>query len=85
MVAPPVTAESVAVSDTYEAQEEVVSQELGPLPLRLFVNGKNVDVKVDVRTTFLGCQRETLPLTGTKKAAIMACLASITKFRQRHL
>jgi xanthine dehydrogenase YagT iron-sulfur-binding subunit len=39
----------------------------GAIPVRLRVNGKQLDLKVDPRTTLLDCLRETMSLTGTKK------------------
>jgi len=39
----------------------------GAIPLRLRVNGKDLSIEVDPRTTLLDGLRETLTLTGTKK------------------
>jgi xanthine dehydrogenase YagT iron-sulfur-binding subunit len=39
----------------------------GAIPVRLQVNGKQLDLRVDPRTTLLDCLRETISLTGTKK------------------
>ena len=37
------------------------------IPVRLAVNGKNYDLRIDPRTTLLDCLREHLQLTGSKK------------------
>ena len=39
----------------------------GAIPVSLQVNGKQLDLHVDPRTTLLDCLRETISLTGTKK------------------
>jgi xanthine dehydrogenase YagT iron-sulfur-binding subunit len=39
----------------------------GAIPISLQVNGKQLDLHVDPRTTLLDCLRETISLTGTKK------------------
>jgi xanthine dehydrogenase YagT iron-sulfur-binding subunit len=39
----------------------------GAIPVRLLVNGKQLDLQIDPRTTLLDCLRETISLTGTKK------------------
>jgi xanthine dehydrogenase YagT iron-sulfur-binding subunit len=39
----------------------------GAIPVSLRVNGKQLDLQVDPRTTLLDCLRETMSLTGTKK------------------
>jgi xanthine dehydrogenase YagT iron-sulfur-binding subunit len=39
----------------------------GAIPVRLRVNGKQLDLQIDPRTTLLDCLRETISLTGTKK------------------
>jgi xanthine dehydrogenase YagT iron-sulfur-binding subunit len=39
----------------------------GAVPIRLSLNGKVHDLRIDPRTTLLDCIRETLALTGTKK------------------
>jgi xanthine dehydrogenase YagT iron-sulfur-binding subunit len=39
----------------------------GAVPVSLRVNGKQLDLQVDPRTTLLDCLRETVSLTGTKK------------------
>ncbi len=39
----------------------------GAIPVTLRVNGKELDVHVDPRTTLLDCLREIISLTGTKK------------------
>ncbi|HEY4048148.1 MAG TPA: 2Fe-2S iron-sulfur cluster-binding protein [Acidobacteriaceae bacterium] len=39
----------------------------GAIPVNLRVNGKQLDVQVDPRTTLLDCLRENASLTGTKK------------------
>ena len=39
----------------------------GAIPVSLRVNGKQLDLEVDPRTTLLDCLRETISLTGTKK------------------
>jgi xanthine dehydrogenase YagT iron-sulfur-binding subunit len=39
----------------------------GAVPVRLRVNGKDVNLKIDPRTTLLDCLRESMQLTGTKK------------------
>ncbi len=37
------------------------------IPVSLRVNGKQLDLQIDPRTTLLDCLRETISLTGTKK------------------
>ena len=50
------------------APETASAEEVeGAIPLRLRVNGKEVQIKVDPRTTLLDGLRETIHLTGTKK------------------
>jgi xanthine dehydrogenase YagT iron-sulfur-binding subunit len=39
----------------------------GAIPVTLRVNGKQLDLQIDPRTTLLDCLRETVSLTGTKK------------------
>src|ERR1700758_1295571 len=39
----------------------------GAVPIRLRINGKDHELRVDPRTTLLDCLRETISLTGTKK------------------
>ena len=39
----------------------------GAVPIRLRINGKDHDLRIDPRTTLLDCIRETVELTGTKK------------------
>jgi xanthine dehydrogenase YagT iron-sulfur-binding subunit len=39
----------------------------GAIPVSLRVNGNQLDLQVDPRTTLLDCLRETMSLTGTKK------------------
>jgi xanthine dehydrogenase YagT iron-sulfur-binding subunit len=39
----------------------------GAIPISLRVNGKQLDLQIDPRTTLLDCLRETISLTGTKK------------------
>jgi xanthine dehydrogenase YagT iron-sulfur-binding subunit len=46
------------------AGEEAVA---GAIPVSLRVNGKQLDLEIDPRTTLLDCLRETISLTGTKK------------------
>jgi xanthine dehydrogenase YagT iron-sulfur-binding subunit len=53
-MAPPATA---TVGETIE----------GAIPVSLRVNGKQLDLEIDPRTTLLDCLRETISLTGTKK------------------
>jgi xanthine dehydrogenase YagT iron-sulfur-binding subunit len=39
----------------------------GAIPVSLRINGKQLDLQIDPRTTLLDCLRETVSLTGTKK------------------
>ena len=39
----------------------------GAIPVSLRVNGKDLELQLDPRTTLLDCLRETISLTGTKK------------------
>ena len=55
--APPVAPAETSTSETIE----------GAIPVRLRVNGKQLDLEIDPRTTLLDCLRETISLTGTKK------------------
>ncbi len=51
-----------------QAAEVAGAEEIeGAVALRLHVNGKDVQIKVDPRTTLLDGLRETIHLTGTKK------------------
>lgn len=43
----------------------------GAVPVALRINGKDHQLRIDPRTTLLDCLRETVALTGTKKAVIM--------------
>jgi xanthine dehydrogenase YagT iron-sulfur-binding subunit len=54
------TAPPVAPAETTETIE-------GAIPVSLRVNGKQLDLEIDPRTTLLDCLRETISLTGTKK------------------
>jgi xanthine dehydrogenase YagT iron-sulfur-binding subunit len=56
MPPPPVTAPGTAV-------EKIE----GAIPVSLRINGKQIQVQIDTRTTLLDCLRETVSLTGTKK------------------
>jgi xanthine dehydrogenase YagT iron-sulfur-binding subunit len=47
-----------------EANSETIQ---GAIPVSLRVNGKQLELQVDPRTTLLDCLRETINLTGTKK------------------
>jgi len=53
----PMTPADVTAAETIE----------GAIPVSLRVNGKQLDLRVDPRTTLLDCLRETISLTGTKK------------------
>jgi xanthine dehydrogenase YagT iron-sulfur-binding subunit len=46
---------------------ETVETIQGAIPVSLRVNGRQLDLQVDPRTTLLDCLRETMSLTGTKK------------------
>ena len=61
-VAQPVNEAPVTVLDAPEA--EAIEN---AIPVRLKVNGKALDLKIDPRTSLLDCLRETASLTGTKK------------------
>jgi xanthine dehydrogenase YagT iron-sulfur-binding subunit len=58
--APPVSSTNTVVADAAETIE-------GAISIRLRVNGKQLDLQVDPRTTLLDCLRETVSLTGTKR------------------
>jgi xanthine dehydrogenase YagT iron-sulfur-binding subunit len=55
--APPIAAPETTTTETIE----------GAIPVSLRVNGKQLDLEIDPRTTLLDCLRETISLTGTKK------------------
>ena len=55
--APPIAPAETTTAETIE----------GAIPVRLRVNGKQLDLEIDPRTTLLDCLRETISLTGTKK------------------
>jgi xanthine dehydrogenase YagT iron-sulfur-binding subunit len=57
------TAPPMAPTATDTAAETIE----GAIPVRLRVNGKQLDLQIDPRTTLLDCLRETISLTGTKK------------------
>jgi xanthine dehydrogenase YagT iron-sulfur-binding subunit len=49
------------------SSSETVETIQGAIPVSLRVNGRQLDLQVDPRTTLLDCLRETMSLTGTKK------------------
>jgi xanthine dehydrogenase YagT iron-sulfur-binding subunit len=55
--APPIAPVETTTTETIE----------GAIPVSLRVNGKQLDLEIDPRTTLLDCLRETISLTGTKK------------------
>jgi xanthine dehydrogenase YagT iron-sulfur-binding subunit len=57
------TAPPMAPATTDTAAETIE----GAIPVSLRVNGKQLDLHIDPRTTLLDCLRETISLTGTKK------------------
>ncbi len=61
----PASAQIAPPTQTARAAEEEEIE--GAVALRLRVNGKGVQIKVDPRTTLLDGLRETIHLTGTKK------------------
>jgi len=61
---------ALANSDSVESNSALT--EAGPniegaVPIKLRINGKDHELRVDPRTTLLDCIRETVALTGTKK------------------
>ena len=64
MVAAAQTASPVAADVPDQHAAETIE---GAIPVSLRVNGKQLDLHVDPRTTLLDCLRETISLTGTKK------------------
>jgi len=58
--APSMPPETIAPNPVDEAVE-------GAIPVSLRVNGKQLTLQIDPRTTLLDCLRETISLTGTKK------------------
>jgi len=48
-------------------RQPAVEKDPAPLPLKIKVNGKSVDLIIDARTTLLDMLRENLGLTGSKK------------------
>ncbi len=63
----PVLAPAQAAAPAAIETESPAETITGALSLDLLVNGRQVRVKVDPRTTLLDCLRETIYLTGTKK------------------
>ncbi len=59
--------ESLTPSHAAEEAAATAATVVGAVPVRLRVNGKTHDLKLDPRTTLLDCLREHLALTGTKK------------------
>ena len=57
------TAPPMAPAATDTAAETIE----GAIPVSLRINGKQLDLQIDPRTTLLDCLRETISLTGTKK------------------
>ncbi len=57
----------VAAAPAAPAVESPAETIAGALPVSLRVNGKQLDLHVDPRTSLLDCLRETISLTGTKK------------------
>ena len=49
------------------ANDTAVETIEGAIPVTLRVNGKQLDLQIDPRTTLLDCLRENISLTGTKK------------------
>ena len=47
--------------------ESPASKIEGAIPVKLRINGKDHNLRIDPRTTLLDCVRETVALTGTKK------------------
>jgi xanthine dehydrogenase YagT iron-sulfur-binding subunit len=58
------SSEALAQGDAHSA---AVANVAGSLPVTLRVNGKDLAMQIDPRTTLLDCLRETISLTGTKK------------------
>jgi xanthine dehydrogenase YagT iron-sulfur-binding subunit len=58
------TAQTASPVAPKEAKSETIQ---GAIPVSLRVNGKQLELQVDPRTTLLDCLRETINLTGTKK------------------
>jgi xanthine dehydrogenase YagT iron-sulfur-binding subunit len=55
-------------SSTADAAEPATGPTIrGLVPVKLRINGKGHEVRIDSRTTLLDCLRETVALTGTKK------------------
>jgi xanthine dehydrogenase YagT iron-sulfur-binding subunit len=63
---PAYTASAAAQSDP-EAANPGGPEILGAVPIKLRINGKDHQLKIDPRTTLLDCIRERVVLTGTKK------------------
>ena len=60
----PLTAVAAEDAGSPAASEAAVE---GTVPIKLRVNGKDHQLRIDPRTTLLDCIRETVTLTGTKK------------------
>jgi xanthine dehydrogenase YagT iron-sulfur-binding subunit len=64
VIAGPMNAEAAPVATAAAMDLEPVEN---AVPVRLKVNGKALDFRIDPRTSLLDCLRETASLTGTKK------------------
>ena len=73
---PPITRRGVLVAGAASAAVTTVpvaaqgpakAAKTAPVPVKLVVNGKDVELELDTRTTLLDTLREHLKLTGTKK------------------
>jgi xanthine dehydrogenase YagT iron-sulfur-binding subunit len=56
-----------ALAESSRAEPAPPSESKEAIPVRLRVNGKKYDLRIDPRTTLLDCLREHLHLTGSKK------------------
>jgi xanthine dehydrogenase YagT iron-sulfur-binding subunit len=63
----PIVAGAQTASPIAPAETTTAETIEGAIPVSLRVNGKQLDLEIDPRTTLLDCLRETISLTGTKK------------------
>jgi len=66
-IAAAVGSREIASSGAQAAQTDALPSPAGAVSVRLHVNGRQRDLKIDPRTTLLDCLREHLGLTGSKK------------------
>ena len=73
-----IAAETVVAPDEAAAQSAPPALGPGDVPVRLNVNGRQIDLNIEPRVTLLDALRENLALTGTKKGCDMGQCGACT-------